>query len=180
MAAPVVTYDGLTMQQERFCQAFIANSASEDRRERSATYAYRQAYSVGEKTLEGTVWTEASLLMSDPKVAQRLKVLAEEAILAAGITPAWPLAVIRRLGDQGSSEVARIKAAELAMRFLGLLGKGSGTETQTQDVSFSIFIGERTTSMLAAGGQADGQAPQVVEGEVLAPSPHHEGGKASG
>lgn len=56
--------DEITIKQEKFAVVYIETT--------NASEAYRQAYDVGEDTLPGTIWTEASLLLSNPKVRQRV------------------------------------------------------------------------------------------------------------
>ena len=54
---------GLTVKQERFAQAYVRTG--------KASEAYREAYDAG-KMKPATVWTEASLLLDNPKVAARV------------------------------------------------------------------------------------------------------------
>ena len=62
--------DELTQKQEEACQAYIEFGGNQSK-------AYRKAYDA-ENMAPGTVWTEASLLFSDPKVAKRVLELQEE------------------------------------------------------------------------------------------------------
>lgn len=63
--------DKLTPKQEAFALKYVeCGNASE---------AYRHAYDVGENTKPESIWTSASLLLSDPKVAQRVFKLQEDA-----------------------------------------------------------------------------------------------------
>ena len=57
----------LTNKQENFCQAYIETG--------NASEAYRQAYDVGEKTKEQTVWRKAKELMDNGKVTARIEAL---------------------------------------------------------------------------------------------------------
>lgn len=60
MASPLE----LTPKQEKFAQVFVE--------EGNASEAYRQAYDVGENTKPETIWTQASVILSDPKVSNRV------------------------------------------------------------------------------------------------------------
>ena len=60
---------GLTVKQERFAQAYVRTG--------KASEAYRESYDA-EKMKPATVWTEASLLLDNPKVAQRVERLNAE------------------------------------------------------------------------------------------------------
>lgn len=62
--------DKLTPKQEAFAAAFIETS--------NASEAYRTAYDVGENTKPESVWSNASQLLSDTKVAQRVAELQQE------------------------------------------------------------------------------------------------------
>ena len=60
---------GLTIKQENFCNYYIESGNTSD--------AYRRAYSC-EKMKDKQVWEESCKLLSNPKVAQRVKELQEE------------------------------------------------------------------------------------------------------
>lgn len=60
---------GLTVKQERFAQAYVRTG--------KASEAYRESYDA-EKMKPATVWTEASLLLDNPKVAARVERLNAE------------------------------------------------------------------------------------------------------
>jgi phage terminase small subunit len=57
----------LTGKQEAFALAYVETG--------NASEAYRRSYDVGEDTKPESIWTNASKLMSDAKVAQRVKEL---------------------------------------------------------------------------------------------------------
>ena len=59
----------LTIKQENFCNYYIESGNTSD--------AYRRAYSC-EKMKDKQVWEESCKLLSNPKVAQRVKELQEE------------------------------------------------------------------------------------------------------
>lgn len=60
----------LTLKQERFCQYYVDI-------EGNASEAYRMAYNTSKMKAE-SIWTEASLLLSNPKVAQRINEIREQ------------------------------------------------------------------------------------------------------
>ena len=60
----------LTLKQENFCQYYVDI-------EGNASEAYRMAYNASKMKAE-SVWTEASLLLSNPKVSQRINQIKEQ------------------------------------------------------------------------------------------------------
>ena len=62
----------LTFKQEAFCHAYMAH-------EGNASAAYREVYDAKGMTDE-QIWTEASLLLSSPKVAKRVEELQQAAM----------------------------------------------------------------------------------------------------
>lgn len=60
----------LTLKQENFCQYYVDI-------EGNASEAYRMAYNASQMKAE-SVWTEASLLLSNPKVSQRINQIKEQ------------------------------------------------------------------------------------------------------
>ena len=67
----------LTPKQERFCREIVEGKSQAD--------AYRTAYDA-ENMKPESVWTEASLLMSDLKVSQRVAELKQEAARLTALT----------------------------------------------------------------------------------------------
>lgn len=67
----------LTVKQENFCNYYIESG--------NASEAYRRAYSCG-KMRDKQVWEESCKLLSNPKVAQRVKGLQEEQKKKSDIT----------------------------------------------------------------------------------------------
>ncbi|MBK3745281.1 terminase small subunit [Paraburkholderia aspalathi] len=61
----------LTPKQEAFARVYVETG--------NASEAYRQAYTVKDGTKPETVWTNASQLLADTKVAQRVAELQSEA-----------------------------------------------------------------------------------------------------
>ena len=68
----------LTPQQESFARWVV--------RGLSYSAAYRRSYTVGEKTLDTSVWDMASKLARSPSVSQRIEALQAEAARRAGVT----------------------------------------------------------------------------------------------
>lgn len=60
----------LTLKQEKFCQYYVDI-------EGNASEAYRMAYNASKMKAE-SIWTEASLLLSSPKVSQRINEIREQ------------------------------------------------------------------------------------------------------
>lgn len=75
---------GLTAQQELFCQ-YVVDAYGTDTRGVLVT-AYRKAYNCKNDAKASTHYTSASLLMSDPKIAQRVEQLQEERARLATIS----------------------------------------------------------------------------------------------
>lgn len=67
----------LTVKQENFCNYYIESG--------NASEAYRRAYSC-RKMRDKQVWEESCKLLSNPKVAQRVKVIQEEQKKKSDIT----------------------------------------------------------------------------------------------
>ena len=68
----------LTPQQESFARWVVRGF--------SYSAAYRRSYTVGEKTLDTTVWQEASRVARNPHVSARIEALQAEAAKRAGVT----------------------------------------------------------------------------------------------
>ncbi len=67
MARPLNEF-GLTEQQEKFCRVFVETG--------NASESYRQSYKA-EKMTANSIAREASLMLDNPNVAQRIKTLRE-------------------------------------------------------------------------------------------------------
>lgn len=76
--------NGLTAQQELFCQYVVDAYGNETRGVLVA--AYRKAYNCKSDAKANTHYTSASLLMSNPKIAQRVEELREEQARLATIS----------------------------------------------------------------------------------------------
>jgi phage terminase small subunit len=114
---------GLTDKQE----AFVALVASG----KNQSEAYRLAYDA-ERMAAGTVWTEASLLLSNPKVSSRLMVLNQEKEqqrrMMAVSRAERVLQRLETLADSATTESVRVRANEL-------LGKTAGLFTDQIEVT---------------------------------------------
>lgn len=114
---------GLTDKQE----AFVALVASG----KNQSEAYRLAYDA-ERMAAGTVWTEASLLLSNPKVSSRLMVLNQEKEqqrrMMAVSRAERVLQRLETLADGAATESVRVRANEL-------LGKTAGLFTDQVEIT---------------------------------------------
>lgn len=101
----------LTEKQEKFVQNIIQGMSQAD--------AYRSAYST--KNMSGNaIWCEASKLMDNPKVSQRLKQLrdqlADSAIMTAKERLQWLTGIIRS-EKEGTGD--KLKAVDIMNRMQG-------------------------------------------------------------
>jgi hypothetical protein len=100
--------DRLTLKQESFIAAYLANGGN-------ASAAYRQAYDVAGMK-ETTVNREAKALTDNPKIATRLLSLQEQAATKAVLSRAWVLERLMRNADAAKAAndyTASNKALEL-------------------------------------------------------------------
>jgi len=105
----VANISGLTPKQEKFCQGVISG--------KTASESYRDAYSV-ENMKDSSIWTEASKLMSNPKVSQRIqqgiKRKNDYAITSAISLRQFIMEQLQaEATDTNNNESARIRALEL-------------------------------------------------------------------
>lgn len=131
MAASIVTVDGLTLKQERFCQAFLSNGGN-------ATEAYRSAYNVSPDSYPNGASRDASLMLDKPKIGQRISRLIDDAVKAEGVTPEYLIARLRSEidADDGTrGKGARVRACELAMRWHGMIQERSSDTTVTVNIA---------------------------------------------
>jgi phage terminase small subunit len=114
---------GLTDKQEAFA-VLVASGKNQSE-------AYRLAYDA-EKMLPASVWTEASLLLSNPKVASRLMVLNQEKEnqrrMMAVSRAERVLQRLETLADSATTESVKVRANEL-------LGKTAGLFTDQIEVT---------------------------------------------
>lgn len=101
----------LTAKQEQFAQNIIAGMSQAD--------AYRSAYSTANMS-DNAIWCEASKLVDNPKVAQRLKELRDElakpAIMTAKERLAWLTGIIK---DDGESTGDKLRAVDIMNKMQG-------------------------------------------------------------
>jgi len=99
---------GLTAKQEAFAQAVARGETLSD--------AYRKAYST-ENMKEGTLWSEASKLMDNPKVITRVsaiqKAQEEKTLHDSARLKRLVLERLHREALEAPSDAARIRALEL-------------------------------------------------------------------
>jgi hypothetical protein len=119
------TLTGLTDKQESFA-VLVASGKNQ-------TEAYRLSYDA-DRMADATVWTEASLLLSNPKVAQRLMVLNQEKEnqrrMMAVSRAERVLQRLETLADSATTESVKVRANEL-------LGKTAGLFTDQIEVTDS-------------------------------------------
>ena len=117
------TLTGLTDKQESFA-VLVASGKNQSE-------AYRLAYDA-EKMLPASVWTEASLLLSNPKVASRLMVLNQEKEqqrrMMAVSRAERVLQRLETLAEGAATESVRVRANEL-------LGKTAGLFTDQVEIT---------------------------------------------
>lgn len=101
----------LTDKQESFAKNIIQGMSQAD--------AYRSAYS-SDKMSDNAIYREASLLMSNPKVAQRISELREElakpSIMSAQERLEWLTSVVK---DEGQAMSDRLKASDQMNKMQG-------------------------------------------------------------
>lgn len=122
----------LTAKQLAFCLAYTETE--------NASEAYRRAYNVKAGTAANTVYVEASKLLKNPKIAQRLQELQAEAVAQAVVSKTWIIerlarnaqmclgeipVVVDRVNKDGEKVTVEIRKHDPAgaARSLELLGK---------------------------------------------------------
>lgn len=128
---------GLTDKQEAFALAVVNGKTASD--------AYRLAYDTQTMRQE-TVWTEACLLLSNPKVAARLAVLNGEKEhhrrMMAVSRAERVLQRLEQLADTAATESVKVRANELLGKTAGLFTEQIEIEDKTdrtvQDIEQSI------------------------------------------
>lgn len=117
----------LTAKQEAFAQAIvfgILNDETGKKKHLNASDCYRAVYNVGETTKPSSIWTEASKLLSNPKVKQRIDVLKgqmETHALSSSLSERDK--IIERLwvmADNGQAEASQLRSLELLGKSIGL------------------------------------------------------------
>lgn len=114
---------GLTDKMERFVQSITEGMNLSD--------AYRSAYNTAGMTPK-SVNEEASKLFSSPKIAQRMRQIADEAAekrrMLAVHDAALALRVLRNMAEEADTDAGKIRAAEL-------LGKAAGVFTEQVEIT---------------------------------------------
>ena len=90
--------DKLTIRQEKFCIKYLeCGTASE---------AYRHAYNC-EKMCDNAIWREASLLLKNPKVAQRISHLRDNLAEAAGVSALRIVLELKKIAFSDATKVRK-------------------------------------------------------------------------
>lgn len=128
----------LTQKQEAFACAVASGMNQSD--------AYRSAFDVGENTKDSTVNVNASKLMSDAKIAQRVKELREPVARRIRITLEShldDLLDLRKAATEAaqfsaaiSAEIARAKAAGIQVDKMQITGPDGGPVQHSLKVNF--------------------------------------------
>ena len=102
--------DKLTMKQEAFALAYVETG--------NASEAYRRAYNVKPTTKPENIHCNASQLLSDTRVAQRVAELQERVSAKVILNRAWVLERLMRNADKGI-EMDDLNASNKALELLG-------------------------------------------------------------
>ncbi len=117
----------LTAKQEAFAQAIVFGVLVDEtgkKKHLNASDCYRSVYNVSETTKPSSIWTEASKLLSNPKVSQRIDVLKgqmETHALSSSLSERDK--IIERLwvmADNGQAEASQLRSLELLGKSIGL------------------------------------------------------------
>jgi phage terminase small subunit len=119
----------LTPKQEAFAQAYVEGG--------NAAAAYRQCYDVSPSAKPETVWSEASLLLGNPKVTARVLAIRAELRVKNAVSidtiQALAMAAYEKAMDEGKGASAAVSAATLIAKLHGLI-----TDRQEQKVTAMI------------------------------------------
>lgn len=128
----------LTPKQEKFAQCVASGMSQAD--------AYRNSFTVGEKTKDSSVHVSASKLMNDPKIWQRVEELRKPIVQRTQITLESHLQTLAEIRDRAldsnqfsaasTAEIARGKASGLYSDKVELTGKDGAPIEQNLTVSF--------------------------------------------
>lgn len=134
MARPLNEF-GLTEQQEKFCRVFVETG--------NASESYRQSYKA-EKMSANSIAREASLMLDNPKVTQRLNQLRETHTKRHAITVDTLLEKLNRVFDvamdTGDGEVKRPAQAAAATQAVMAQAKLLGLDKQLIELSGEIGV----------------------------------------
>jgi hypothetical protein len=100
----------LTLKQQRFALAYIANGGN-------ASAAYREAYDAQQMS-EGSIKVEASRLAANPNVSLTIQRLEQQAMIAAGNSPDRVVSRLMRLSESAEAD-GKYSAAVHAEHLLG-------------------------------------------------------------
>ena len=109
-ASPVL--NGLTVKQERFCQAFIGEADG------NASKAYRMAYDAENMSPE-SVHQEASTMLELPQISLRIQDIYSEAMAAQKLTREWVLGRLMKIAEGDERDGPGVKSLELLGKALG-------------------------------------------------------------
>ena len=151
MSAPL-TKSGLTLQEERFCQAMLTQAEAKG----SQSEAYKLAFNAHHWKANALA-VAASRLRDKPKVQLRIAELAEDALAAAQVTPDW---IVRLMAEESVSREPDA-SAHSRLRGLELLAKVRAMLVDRQE---HIVTGEIVIHHVSFRERLG----QVVEGEARA------------
>ena len=145
---------GLTPKQERFARAYVEGG--------KASEAYRVAYDAGNMK-PATVWTEASLLLGNPKVAARVERLNAE-IEEKNRLNADRLREIVRTGLLNEAQTAESASARIAaFKLLGELTDVQAFGPQRIETEQKITTAKQAADQLDDALTAALTDPNVVQ-----------------
>ncbi len=135
----------LTPKQTRFCQAMVSGCTMSD--------AYREAYSA-EKMKPASIHREASVLMSNPMVTQRVERLQHQkdrAVVASSLSDRERvLTKLRDMMESSKTESAQLRAAELLGKSVGLFKDVQVVETDERTPEeIAAYIRQRIAELEA-------------------------------
>ncbi|TIP06642.1 MAG: hypothetical protein E5X72_00050 [Mesorhizobium sp.] len=144
----------LTQKQEAFALAFVETG--------NASAAYRQAFDVGADTKPETVWSNASRLLADSKVAARVKELRgmarDMALISVGsLTEELEQARVKAMADDKGASAA-VSAVMGKAKLHGLLVEkvaSVGKDGEAVDPATPRELAREIAFALAAGRKAE-------------------------
>ena len=123
----------LTIKQEKFVQNIMLGMSQAD--------AYRASYNA-KNMGDNAIYREASLLMENPKVSQRLKELrdqlANESIMSAQKRMEWLTSIVNETGESTGD---RLKAIDILNKMSGEYVQKVQADVDT-DVTVTVVLGD--------------------------------------
>lgn len=123
----------LTIKQEKFVQNIMLGMSQAD--------AYRASYNA-KNMGDNAIYREASLLMENPKVSQRLKELrdqlANESIMSAQKRMEWLTSIVNATGESTGD---RLKAVDILNKMSGEYVQKVQADVDT-DVTVTVVLGD--------------------------------------